>query len=920
MIEVKNINKKYQVEIIKDFSYIFPNKGLITILGSSGSGKSTLLNIISGIDNDFCGEVIIDGSNLKAFNKKDKSLFRLYNIGYVFQDFKLLNLLSVNDNVLFNLDAISDLSRDGKKDLVNKALTFVGLKDKNTAIINKLSGGERQRVAIARAIINEPKYLLCDEPTGNLDDNNALNIFSLLKEYSKNHLVIVVTHDIKLANQFSDEIINLNDGKIASIDKINAIGNTALTRLDVNKKKHVALSLGLRLKTGLSKIKEKKLRSAFTNLITSFSLLALGIGIIISTTLKSEIVSSFRNVINSNEILVNKKSNNPNPYTSYIATDEFTVREIKDNYRDYCYDMGVTYLNNFNAFFKDKNKVYFSYLDQYKVEMPTFHSSLFVNYIWKEETNINKFYPRYEREDLELDEVILGLTYVDMVNLCLSLKIERNFEALGAFIDSKDVMINLDVENDDWEYQDNQYLKLVAVYNSSKSEVYHTNHYFNQNLFEEKMRFPTTNEIASKPYVPYTLKKVFTIHTIESPTSMIEEVMYDKKYDDILLERSENFTYDSCIVEEACFRNILFVFTLDKNAVDISDIAYFKKVVPDIDTYYSSSLSGYQMHSSGLLAGFSNPIAFSFSEEKAFEVGDYFSKKIEGKMIDFPNTAVGDITRSNNNGVLFSSDLNNIAEGEVPNNYDEIVISKGLVDYLGYKENPLLQDLYYSSYIETLNTVALNKFKVVGIVNSDKNYIYHHPLFTTSFFRDKLGISSFNLVPSNMVLTLNQNANTALVLDKLNNSFKQYSFTCPIDEISKTVDGVMNYVKSVATVFVILTLLVTTLLLSLISYLNALESKNEIKTLIYMGHTDESIMGYMLSHAFVTSIITTSLSIIELLIFQIIIPRLMSSILGINMGISFSFLPLILTILVGMSLPILISFIITCISFKKITN
>lgn len=917
MITLKKINKKYKENVISDFSYVFPNSGLIAILGDSGSGKSTLLNIISGVDSNYSGNLTIDDINIKLLNEDDNSTFRLNHIGYIFQDFRLLNLLSVFDNVIFNLDATSSLSKEAKNKLVEDALKFVGLEKKKKIAVNKLSGGEKQRVAIARAIVASPKYLLCDEPTGNLDDKNAVLIFELIKKYSESHLVILVSHDQEKTLRYADEIIYLKDGKIDHIKNLNKIKKGLIPQLKINKKNNVSLSWGLRLRSGKKKIQEKKWRSVFTNLISSISLLALGIGIIVTTSLRNQIISSFSNLINPNQIIVSKKSPNPNPYTSYISTDESVVRKIADEYSDYMYGMGVTYLNNFSQHFPDRDQVYIDFNGR-KILLPSYHSSIFNSYVWKDECSADIFFPELT-SDLKINEVVLGLTYTDMRNLCRQLGLaDETYQILGSYLASHTVYLYLGIDNMSWEYENDIEFVLKSVYPSSTAEIYHTDNFFNQHVFEIEAQMPTTLDIMSEPEKPWTLKKVFTLHLTETPSYFVETLQYNKKYDDILIESAQNFLEDTCIATDTCPSNIVFVFTLDKNAVDVSDIITFKKIAPKIKNFYLSTISGYQMHSSGMIMGFSNNIAFSFDEDKALEVGDYFSKQIEGEMQNFPGTAIGGITRFNQNPVLFSSDLDDLNKGDLPNNYNEIVVSTGLIKHLGYEDNPLYQNLYYSVYSSTLEEVILNKFKIVGIVEEEKNYIYHYPLFTISFFRDKLGVSSFNLVPTSMVINLEADSNIDLLIADLSSSFKEYNFTCPLQEIGATVDETMNYVSSIAVIFSCIALVITTLLLALISYLNTIESINEINLLKHLGHNRKSINEYIVSHSLVMGIITTAIAIIELIIFQIFLSLFLGNFFGVASSITINILPFFIVILVGMLLPTVISYLVSNITLRKI--
>ena len=208
MIKFENLSKNYgERRIFSDFSYTFPSHGLVAIVGESGSGKSTLLNIIAGLDFNYQGKVKIDGLNLSTLSNDKLCDFRLKNIGYIFQNFNLLNLDTVENNVLMPLDAISKAPKKIKKRRVEDVLSLVNLSRHKKNHVNKLSGGEKQRTAIARAVINNPKIILCDEPTGALDEKNGNEVFQLLKKISANTLVIVATHDV-------DAILKISDVKL----------------------------------------------------------------------------------------------------------------------------------------------------------------------------------------------------------------------------------------------------------------------------------------------------------------------------------------------------------------------------------------------------------------------------------------------------------------------------------------------------------------------------------------------------------------------------------------------------------------------------------------------------------------------------------------------------------------------------------
>ena len=217
MLELKNINKTYtakktnSTEALKNININFNNTGLVFILGKSGCGKSTLLNILGGLDTPTSGEIIFKGKSLNSFKSKDYDSYRNTSIGFVFQEYNLIEKYNVFDNVAFALKLQNDKIDEN---LVFNVLEKVGLKEFAKRNINELSGGQKQRVAIARALVKNPSIILADEPTGNLDSESSKMIFDILKSLSLERLVIVVSHDEESARTYGDRIINLHDGYV----------------------------------------------------------------------------------------------------------------------------------------------------------------------------------------------------------------------------------------------------------------------------------------------------------------------------------------------------------------------------------------------------------------------------------------------------------------------------------------------------------------------------------------------------------------------------------------------------------------------------------------------------------------------------------------------------------------------------------
>ncbi len=219
MLEVKNLVKCYStkggvtVKALDDVSVKFPETGMVFLLGRSGSGKSTLLNVSGGLDKPDSGEIVVKGRSSKDFSTSDFDSYRNTYVGFVFQEYNILNEFTVEQNISL---ALQLQSKPNDKKAVNELLEQVDLKGLGKRKPNTLSGGQKQRVAIARALIKNPEIIMADEPTGALDSNTGRQVLDTLKKLSKTKLVVIVSHDREFAEYYGDRIIELKDGKIIS--------------------------------------------------------------------------------------------------------------------------------------------------------------------------------------------------------------------------------------------------------------------------------------------------------------------------------------------------------------------------------------------------------------------------------------------------------------------------------------------------------------------------------------------------------------------------------------------------------------------------------------------------------------------------------------------------------------------------------
>lgn len=287
MLELRGVTKVYRVggfeqKALSDVSINFRKSEFASILGPSGSGKTTLLNIIGGLDKYTSGDLIINETSTKKFHDKDWDAYRNHRIGFVFQSYNLIPHQTILQNVKLAL-TLSGISKRESIRRAKKALEEVGLKNHINKKPNQLSGGQMQRVAIARALVNNPEILLADEPTGALDSETSIQIMKILKEVSRNRLVIMVTHNPELAREYSTRIIELKDGKIISdSDKYDGKVNTSN---DVSSKhfKHTKMSFITALGLSFKNLLTKKSRTILVAFAGSIGIIGIALILAVST-------------------------------------------------------------------------------------------------------------------------------------------------------------------------------------------------------------------------------------------------------------------------------------------------------------------------------------------------------------------------------------------------------------------------------------------------------------------------------------------------------------------------------------------------------------------------------------------------------------------------------------------------------------
>ena len=325
MLEIKNISKSYVTgtftqKALDNFSLKFRREEFVSILGQSGSGKTTLLNIIGGLDKYDEGDLIINDKSTKSFKEKDWDAYRNNCIGFIFQNYNLITHISILENIEMGM-TLSGVGSKEKREKALEALKKVGLEEHAHKKPNQLSGGQMQRVAIARALATDPDIILADEPTGALDSKTSQQIMKLIKEISKDKLVIMVTHNRQLAEEYSTRIVELKDGKLISdsnpITKVEKETETFSIR-------KTAMSFLTALKLSFNNIKTKKGRTALTAFASSIGIIGIALILSLSNGFKIEIDNFEKDSLSEAPIIISQQS---------MKLDEETILKMHDQHQ-----------------------------------------------------------------------------------------------------------------------------------------------------------------------------------------------------------------------------------------------------------------------------------------------------------------------------------------------------------------------------------------------------------------------------------------------------------------------------------------------------------------------------------------------------------------------------------------------------------
>ena len=837
MLELKKINKVYTTDTLKqqalkEVSIRFREQEFVSILGPSGSGKTTLLNIIGGLDQYTSGDLIINGISTKEYKDNDWDKYRNHSVGFVFQSYNLIPHQSVLANVELAL-TISGVNSKQRRTKAIKVLKQVGLGDHIYKRPNQLSGGQMQRVAIARALINDPDILLADEPTGALDSKTSTQIMNLLKEVSKEKLVIMVTHNAELASVYSSRIIKITDGKIQNdTNPFKKQEQIIETKKHKSKKNYMSLKTALGL--SFNNLKTKKARTILTAFAGSIGIIGIALILSLSHGIQSYIdkveedtLSSYPLSIDASTIdtgslvesLVGKneksqKRDNNKIYSKNIMGDLFTAMTSQVKTND---------LKSFKEYLESNNNGITEYTNDIQ-----YSYDLTLN-LYKTDTSdgIVQVNPTTIFNSLGMDTSSYSSAYSSMMS---------SYDVWTELMNNKNLLKSqYDVVAGNWPENYNEVVLIVNDKNEISDYTLYSLGILSQKDLEDNFKKMTNGEEVEFKETSYTYDELLNLSY-----KLVLNTDYYQKQGNVWIDKKDDTNYMKDIINKATEIKVVGIIKPNEESVTSSNS--------------SAGLIGY-----------------------THDLTKYLINKINETDIakeQLNNTEINIFT-----GSSFTND----------NNFDMTKLTPQQKSYFNSLSSEELA-AYITNYTKNANATYEENLKKLGIVSLDNpSQIRIYP----KDFESK----------ENIVEGINKYNESKEKEDK-KESVIEYSDIVGI--MMESVTSIVNVVSYVLIAFVAISLIVSSIMIGIITYISVLERTKEIGILRAIGASKKDISRVFNAETIIEGTISGILGIIVTLILNIPINIIIKHMVGIS---NISKLPII-----GAIILIIISILLTFIA------
>ncbi len=878
MIRVNNLRKVFGLTtVLRGIDLELGDCGLVMIVGPSGCGKSTLLHCLSLLL-ECEGDIYYERENYNYKTNDEKGDFRLRNIGLLFQDFKLFENESVYQNVLLPRSSIEKKQKERNEQDVLDTLQQCGIRHLSDQVVNTLSGGEKQRVAIARALINHPKYVFADEPTGSLDHESGIKIMSLLRSISKDTLVVVVTHDVSLINEYADRVLYLEDGVISRDEEIIQEGEIK----ELNLPKNVTLNEPISLPSSfifhhIHKInKGKKWRSNISKVVISLGLIGVGLSFVLSDALTEIVMGNYSQLISEDQVIVDIGEY----YTDVKKKDALPYEEverIEEDYSDYIYDVGVTYLNDLTEFFFDENRFAIGTGgNQYNIS--GLDASDINDFIWLDLYPPDVVYPQLP-VGLDDDEVVLGLTKYNIDNICTTLNLEQDVGAFSSYVESHDLKLYFYAATEDWTYSDEQVFTIrgFTLTKDKKNCIYHYNHRWNEKILEEDMFMPNSDELYEEHDFPWVLDKLYYFECTDHLDDFLEASYRDKNLRTAIFDSASDEYFSHYSEKPEAYHTRLMAYNnMYDSYISPYKISLLKERDSNIKSFIYASNLGYAVYGGNYMSGFATETYISFSSKKLDEVIDAFSYyKYEGDIsYELDEVLKGHYTVSSSTGVVFYPlDGEDILLGEYPTSYDEVVVSTGLLSALGYSTEKIPTDTLhianakkaqYLSNNYVLQDFSTGELTISGIIDCDEIIIYQEDTWIPIYFMTRFGTSAFDLLPYGVAINTYDSTKVDDTLQILKAYLPNYNIYSPLKEVNDSVRDIVNYIQIGIIVFSVVAIVASLLLIFSMVNLLIFENRKEFGLLTCLGLRKKQAFKMILGYGVYLCFISFLISVFEL--------------------------------------------------------
>ena len=823
MLQLKNITKNYlsgdnEVQALKGIDIEFRENEFVSILGQSGCGKTTLLNIIGGLDRYTSGDLIINGKSTKEFKDKDWDTYRNHSVGFVFQSYNLIPHQTVLANVELAL-TISGVGKTERRKRAIEALRKVGLGDQINKKPNQMSGGQMQRVAIARALVNDPDILLADEPTGALDSKTSVQVMEILKEISKDRLIIMVTHNPELAEKYSSRIVKLLDGKI--IDDSNPYKSSeedvkiARNKKDKSGKASMKFTTAVRL--SLNNLMTKKGRTFLTSFAGSIGI--IGIALILSL---SHGMQSYINRVEEDTL------------SSYPLTIQEASIDVTS--------MLEAMMGNGEKEEHNDNKIY---------SRPIVNNILETVSTKLQTNNLEEFKKYLESEDTDIKDYINAIQYEYNLNLNIYKQNEdKTYQQVNPSIVFDELGFGEMMES-----RQSASSMMSGSMTMTQTDVW-TEMLDNQNLLQSQYdvlagNWPTKyNEVVlivdeNNEISDYTLYSL-GIKDIKELNESMEKIKNKEKVE---AGESESYSYDDLLNYK--FKILLNTDYYKKSGNAWQDMSnddeYMKKVVDNAEEI--------------TIVGIIKPNEETVSSSEAGMIG--YTKELKEYVINKINeTEIVKEQKENPNinvftGIEFPENQNSSFDYSQLTNEQRMYMSTlseaELAELMkNYAENSTAT---YDSNLSTLGVVDLNKPSTINIYPKD---FESKDMITTR-------ISEYN--------------------DKQTNDGKEenvITYTDIVGVMMSSVSTIINVISYVLIAFVGISLVVSSIMIGIITYISVLERTKEIGILRSIGASKKDVSRVFNAETLIIGLVAGLIGIGVTILLNIPINMVIKSMVGIS--------------------------------------